>query len=330
MVGTARSRCRQASRRMRAAPTSAAARRCPAAVTLNGGTLRGSGTVDGSLTNNGGHGRARRLAGILTVTGPTRRERAGRFQIEIDGPTAGTEYDRLAVTGAASLDGTLAIVTGAGVRSAGRLGLHDPDRRRRPSAARSRPSPGRTSAARPTSTTYEPNAVTLGRDGRSTHAAGRHADEPGRRQQHHRHDSDVRRGGGQRDRRPRADHGQGLLRSDGDRHAGPDDPDRRVPASGRSSERCAARPASTRRSPSSPTRRRTSARAPRARSRCVAVGIDRVSVGDVTVTEGNAGEVDADLPGDALRGIRRRGHRAASIRATARRQRRPTTRRGRP
>ena len=84
------------------------------AVTLNGGTLGGSGTVEGSLTNTGGTvAPGGSSPGILTVVGPYTQGAGGTLQIEIDGLTVGTEYDRLAVTGAASLDGTLAIVTGA-------------------------------------------------------------------------------------------------------------------------------------------------------------------------------------------------------------------------
>ena len=92
--------------------------------TLNGGTLRGSGTVDGSLTNTSRHRRARRLAGnphdqraLHAGSGRDASDRDRR-------PDPGTQYDRLAVTGAASLDGTLAIVARASIRAA--VGLHDP------------------------------------------------------------------------------------------------------------------------------------------------------------------------------------------------------------
>ena len=127
----ARSRCLRLTQ-ARAAPLSTAARRFPDRVTLNGGTLAGSGTVDGSVTNNGGTVAPGGSPGILTITGSYTQGAGGTLRIEIDGLTVGTEYDRLAVTGAASLDGTLAIVHGRRVRSAGCLGLLDPHGRRGP------------------------------------------------------------------------------------------------------------------------------------------------------------------------------------------------------
>jgi hypothetical protein len=79
-----------------------------ATVSLQGGTLRGFGTVSGALVNNaaitiGGTN----SAGNLQVTGAYTQTAAGTLNSEIAGLTAGTLFDRLQITGAATLAGTL-------------------------------------------------------------------------------------------------------------------------------------------------------------------------------------------------------------------------------
>jgi hypothetical protein len=84
-------------------------------VDIRGGMLSGSGTVNvtvgtvaGNLRNAGqmnpgGSG----VAGTLTITGNYTQFAAGSLNIAIGGLTAGSQYDQLAITGAAALDGTL-------------------------------------------------------------------------------------------------------------------------------------------------------------------------------------------------------------------------------
>jgi hypothetical protein len=83
-------------------------------MTLTGGALSGGGTLTGSLVNTAGSVRPGASPGILTVNGDYSQGPGGTLQVEINGTTPGTQYDQLAVGGNASLDGTLAIVTGGG------------------------------------------------------------------------------------------------------------------------------------------------------------------------------------------------------------------------
>jgi hypothetical protein len=83
-------------------------------VTTTGGVLNGTGTVDGDLNNNGGSVEPASSPGILTVSGNYTQGSGGTLQVDIDGATPGTQYDQLSVGGNATLDGTLAIVTGGG------------------------------------------------------------------------------------------------------------------------------------------------------------------------------------------------------------------------
>ncbi len=77
-------------------------------VTLNGGTLNGSGTIQGNLVNSGlvlpglpGK------AGILTVTGNYTESPASTLSLQLGGPTAGINFSQLSVLGTAMLKGTL-------------------------------------------------------------------------------------------------------------------------------------------------------------------------------------------------------------------------------
>ncbi|MDA0163025.1 hypothetical protein OM076_22320 [Solirubrobacter ginsenosidimutans] len=74
-------------------------------VVLNGGTLKGRGTVRG-LTNNGGVVEPGASPGTLSVAGAYSQGAGGVLRMEIEGAAAGT-FDVLAVGGAASLGGTL-------------------------------------------------------------------------------------------------------------------------------------------------------------------------------------------------------------------------------
>ena len=75
---------------------------------VQGGTLKGTGTVDGPLTNSGGTVAPGASPGTLTVTGDYTQGAGGTLEEEITG-TATSAFDRLLVGGAATLDGTLAI-----------------------------------------------------------------------------------------------------------------------------------------------------------------------------------------------------------------------------
>ena len=75
-------------------------------IAIQGGSLSGSGTLLGSLTNAGqiDLGAA---PGVLVVTGTFTQTAAGSLALKIGGTTAGSEYDQVQVGGAATLGGTL-------------------------------------------------------------------------------------------------------------------------------------------------------------------------------------------------------------------------------
>ena len=76
-------------------------------INLNGGVLGGDGTVTASVANNFGSVAPGVSPGILTITGTYTQASTASLDIEIGGTTVGTQYDRLAVGGTATLDGTL-------------------------------------------------------------------------------------------------------------------------------------------------------------------------------------------------------------------------------
>ena len=83
-------------------------------VTLTGGAvLDGTGQVSGNLTNTAGDVRPGTSPGTLAIGGDYTQGAGGTLRVEIDGATSAL-FDHLAVTGAATLNGTLAIVQGAG------------------------------------------------------------------------------------------------------------------------------------------------------------------------------------------------------------------------
>src|SRR5438445_6233450 len=72
-----------------------------------GGTISGTGTLKGTVINAGQvNPGGSELPGILTVTGDYTQTAAGVLNLEIGGPSVGNQYDRLAISGAATLDGT--------------------------------------------------------------------------------------------------------------------------------------------------------------------------------------------------------------------------------
>ncbi len=81
---------------------------------LQGGVLTGSGTVSGSVVNSGASVEPGTSAGILTITGNYTQNVAGRLAIQLGGPDPGTGYDRLALSGSATLAGELNISTANG------------------------------------------------------------------------------------------------------------------------------------------------------------------------------------------------------------------------
>jgi hypothetical protein len=70
--------------------------------------LSGTGTVTANVRNAGllGMGAA---TGILAIADDYTQLAAGQLAIRLGGTSAGTQYDQLAVSGAAKLDGTLAV-----------------------------------------------------------------------------------------------------------------------------------------------------------------------------------------------------------------------------
>ena len=85
-----------------------------AGVALNGGVLSGSGAVGGPLTNRAAI-EPGTSTGILAVSGSYTQTAQGTLRVEVNGATAGTGYDRLAVTGTAALGGTLDIDAAPGL-----------------------------------------------------------------------------------------------------------------------------------------------------------------------------------------------------------------------
>jgi hypothetical protein len=77
-------------------------------VNINGGDLSGLGSIKANVTNAGtfdvgGSG----TTGFLSITGNYTQSSGGVLNIEIGGNTTGTQFDQLAVTGIAALNGTL-------------------------------------------------------------------------------------------------------------------------------------------------------------------------------------------------------------------------------
>ncbi len=80
-----------------------------ATLSIDGGLLRGSGNIAAAVTNNGGTLAPGNSPGVLTISGDYTQGAAGTLLVELGGLAAGAQYDVLAVTGTATLDGRLDI-----------------------------------------------------------------------------------------------------------------------------------------------------------------------------------------------------------------------------
>lgn len=79
-------------------------------VTINTGTLRGTGSFTGDVTINGGTHAPGNSPGIMTTSGSYTLAAAATLQIEINGSTPGTQHDQVGVGGTVTLVGTLDLV----------------------------------------------------------------------------------------------------------------------------------------------------------------------------------------------------------------------------
>ncbi len=75
-------------------------------VSLNGGVLKGSGVIAGSLTNNGGFIAPGNSAGAISIVGDFAQGAQGTLVLE-NGGTHQDQYDQLQITGTANLGGNL-------------------------------------------------------------------------------------------------------------------------------------------------------------------------------------------------------------------------------
>ena len=79
-------------------------------LSIQGGTVKGTGTITGGMTSVAGHVVPGQSPGLLTVAGNYIQQAQGALDVEIGGTTAGTQYDQLNVAatgGAATLNGAL-------------------------------------------------------------------------------------------------------------------------------------------------------------------------------------------------------------------------------
>lgn len=89
---------------------------------LQGGVLRGKGSVtNGNVNNAGGTVIPGTSPGTLTFNSNYTQGPNGKLAVEVSGAEAGTGYDQLAVGGTVSLDGTLKLATPGFNPSAGQL-----------------------------------------------------------------------------------------------------------------------------------------------------------------------------------------------------------------
>jgi hypothetical protein len=83
-------------------------------LSVGGGVLRGGGQITATVTNTGGTVAPGTSPGVLTISGNYTQGPGGTLAVEVAGTTPGTQFDRLVVSGTASLDGTLAVSGGSG------------------------------------------------------------------------------------------------------------------------------------------------------------------------------------------------------------------------
>ena len=81
------------------------------AVVIDGGILTGTGTVAAGVVQNAARVTPGASPGILRVNGRYAQTDAGTLAVELDGPSPGAQYDRLAVDGSIDLGGTLELTT---------------------------------------------------------------------------------------------------------------------------------------------------------------------------------------------------------------------------
>ncbi|MGB0579458.1 MAG: hypothetical protein ACPGVU_07130 [Limisphaerales bacterium] len=74
---------------------------------LDGGGLIGSGTLVGDVVNNAGTIRPGAPLGVISITGSYQQAANGTLAIDVGGTTAGTQFDRVQITGTATLAGAL-------------------------------------------------------------------------------------------------------------------------------------------------------------------------------------------------------------------------------
>jgi hypothetical protein len=86
---------------------------------FNGGSLVGSGTITGSVRNNGATFAPGFSPGKIMVNGNYAQTATGILNLEIGGTTPGTQYDQLVVSGNAALGGTLNLSLINGYQPAG-------------------------------------------------------------------------------------------------------------------------------------------------------------------------------------------------------------------
>lgn len=77
------------------------------AININGGVLRGTGTITGAVSVDGGRVAPGNSPGILTIIGDYTQTMRGSFEAQIGGLLQGVEYDLLRVSGKATLAGLL-------------------------------------------------------------------------------------------------------------------------------------------------------------------------------------------------------------------------------
>ncbi len=76
-------------------------------IALQGGVLGGTGTLTGAVTQTGGSIAPGLSPGLFTITGASTQNATSALDIELGGPAAGTQYDKLVVNAAMTIGGTL-------------------------------------------------------------------------------------------------------------------------------------------------------------------------------------------------------------------------------
>lgn len=76
---------------------------------LQGGTLDGTGTIDGFVNNTGGIVSPGDAPGVLTIHGPYDQGAGGEFDIQLGGVSPGSQFSQLVVAGNADIGGDLEV-----------------------------------------------------------------------------------------------------------------------------------------------------------------------------------------------------------------------------